>query len=577
MNARRWLGLHATAVLLVVSAGAYLFIVATNLNKPFTTDEVYYAGWAHGIAEAGAPRYYSGEILTVGGRSLVEPLSHPPLHFILLAGLIRVFGLSYWSLRLLGVLMLAAAAVFVVRWVRKELTWGLEPVVLTFLLLVFNPLFVQQSLVLAIEGQAFWFPALVFLFAFFVETRRGRRFFLYPASTFAMVVLFWFKETNIVTYLSACLAFLVLFRRFRAVPHLVLATALAVGLFWLTWVVYCAVTGVDVYSWWQFTVKHKLLSNSYRPYPLQHFLLAGDFAGAWQAVARGFRYSVIWTSAPWTALFFLALGVRIRDLWRRTPAPPFIDLCLLYALSVLAFAKIVRPSEGFLKYEVPAHFFAAFFMADTLYRRLNVRGANLLLGVAFGLACSVLGFFVLPDRLLQEGTLWLHLTQAAAVTGAGWAIYALIQGHADGVLVVPALVGALVALNGALIMHQAGDYTTGVSWYNYGDQRGKAIAWLREHLDNGDAFAAFKDIQFDMRFVEGKTASKTYEVRTFTRDRSNARAKKALLASRDIRFLVFCRYSAPRARLGAIESRYHRVWRRGDLEIYERNPEKHLE
>lgn len=572
---RTWLELHATEALLVVSAAVYLFIIATNLNKPFTNDEIYYAGWANGIAENGSPKYYSGEMITPHGRSLDEPLSHPPLNFILLSVLVRIFGLSYWSLRLLGVLMLLAAAVLVACRVRRELSWGAEHLVLTFFLLVFNPLFMQESLVLAIESQCFWFPALVFLFVFFLESKKERSIFLYPGSTLAMVVLFWFKETNVVTYLLACIVFLVLAKRFRALAHLAVSTVLAAGLFWITWVLYCTVADLDVYSWWRFTVENKMFSRTHRPLPLYHYLLIGDFAGAWRAVMRGLELSVIWVSAPWAALFLLALGLRIRDLYRRAPASPFIDLCLLYVLSVLAFAKFLRPSLGFIKYEVPAHFFAALFIVDTLYRHLHgVRCRNLLLGTGIGLAGGLLWFIHFPDRLLQRGAFWSHIWQAVAITGVVWGLYALVEKRARATYVVPALVAALVALNGGLIMHQAGDYTTGVSWYNYGDERGKAIAWLREHLNDGESFAAFKDIQFNMRFIEGKPKSKTYEVRTFTRHRDDWPAKEALLASGDVRFLVFCRYSTPRDHRPAIENNYHQVWRHRDLQIYERNAKK---
>lgn len=40
--------LTATACILF-----YIFIIAGSINKPFATDEIYYAGWASGIAHNG--------------------------------------------------------------------------------------------------------------------------------------------------------------------------------------------------------------------------------------------------------------------------------------------------------------------------------------------------------------------------------------------------------------------------------------------------------------------------------------------------------------------------------------------
>ena len=560
-----WLGVAAISIV------TYIFVIAGNIDKPFGTDEIYYAGWAHGIAKTGTPAYYSGEGAQFFPR-IIEPISHPTLHFKALAVMVLVFGLKYWSLRLLGVILFLATLLFVRFKILKDEDDADERLVLTGFFLVFSPMFLQESLVLAIEAQAFWFPMLVFLYLFHLETVGENRFRFYPYlyTTPALITLFWLKETNVPIYLAVCLIYLALTRNFRKAPGFFLAFGVSVALFWTSWVVYCRIADVDVWCWYDFTFRKKLLKGSSGI----HKLIAGKGLGAAiDKVLLGLKVSISWLSGSYAALFFLAAYVRIRDLIKGRSRLGFMELCLIYIVVLFGITKIVRPTPSFVKYEVPAHFLMAVFMADVYFgivrKELFAFGTLLVLGGIAGAAA----YGVVPDRLLEMKTFFgTHLLQSlGSALLVGIVLYA-VKKKQPYVAAVLGMSASVVALNTNLYIHQSTeDYTTGHSWGNYGEDLVAPTKWLRKHMKNGDTIAVFKDLQFNMRFVEGKTKSPTYEVRMFSKWKRKKREKAKLLNSGEIRYIVLSRYAdSSYGRRFITENNYRKVARAGKHVIYER-------
>jgi hypothetical protein len=550
----------------------YIFVISGSINKPFTTDEIYYAGWASGIAKNGTPAYYPGEGISLRPK-LIEPLSHPPLHFILLAGMVSIFGLKYWALRLLGVILFAATLLFLRFKIYKKDAQPNEQVFLTGMFLVFNPLFMQQSMVLAIEAQAFWFFLLIFLYAFYresIDTSRPK-YFPYIFSSVAMLVLLWLKETNIPVYIFVCVSFLFLIKLPKRVPLFLASLMLAAAFFWVTWLVYCSFSDVDVYSWWNFTVKNKMMKGSLG---INHVIAEKGFAVAFWRVIASLKVSISWISAPYFILFIIAIFIRIRELIVEKRAIGFIEFCLLYALVLFAVTKVLRPTTDFIKYETPAHLLMAIFLSDVFLSRLRKDTAGFLIAVGAGILIGVGMYPLFQDRILRLS----HQFPTHAALGIGiilvtGAFYSYVRKVS---VIQSAIVGSVagfIALNTHLSMHQAFNvYTTGQSWGNYGEDLTTPTEWLKEHLKNGERFAAFKDLQFNLRFVEGMTRSKTYEARLFTKWVSvKQKQKKKILASGKIKYIVLNRYSkTPGADKFLKQNNYRKIKKTKNHVIYKR-------
>lgn len=558
-----WLSKYAWLLIGAVCLLTYLFVVVSSIDKPFCNDEIYYAGWAHGIAKTGKPQFYQGEFGHLKSGGIVEPISHPTLHFNLLALMVLLFGLKYWSLRLLGVIFFFSFISFLRFVASKHIKLTTEKMVLVLLLLVFNPLVLQQSLVLAIESQAFWFPMLLFLYTFYRESRGGKsdgfKYYPYLLTTLTLLVLFWLKETNIPIYTLSCVLYLLLIKQYKSILSFSLTLCASAILFCLSWWVYCLVAGVDLYSWFEFTVVHKMTHQL----KLIHSLV--ERLGIWGATSRialGLRWTVNWVSVPFVLVLLVSLFIRGRDVFRRQHDVGFFELCALYGLTTLFFTEILRPTGSFLKYEAPAYFFFSLFIADVLLPHLASHLRTLFFISIFGLVAGVFSYFFVPDRiLLHNHYFYYHALQSSVVAALIFMLLYFTRKYSTFPCLVFGLFASLISVNANLHLHQSNSYTTGISWNNYGEDRGAPIRWLRENLEDGEAFAAFKDIQFNVRFVEGKPSSKTAEVRLFTRWSGQFSEKRRILDSGFFRYLVLGRYSRPKKKFPRLyRKNYEIVW-----------------
>jgi hypothetical protein len=560
-----------------ICVAVYVLVIAGSIGKPFASDEIYNAGWAHGIAETGTPAYYSGDDVRLLKR-LKEPVSHPTFHVNLLAVMILVFGMKYWALRLLGVFLFAGTILFLKFRVHRRLDLPDSQLVLTGFFLVFNPLFVQESIVLAIEAQAFWFFLLMYFYAFYRESVGHARFRFYPYlwTTLGIVSLLWLKETNFPVYITCSIIYLLVIGQFKKLPAFVLASAIAVGIFWSSWLLYCKVTGADVWSWWEFTVQNKMMKGNLG---IHHVIERNGWGDAFQRIGSSMRVTITWSSVPYLVLFFVAIGIRVREIIRKNRTIAFAELCMFYALVLFAVTKVLRPTDAFIKYEVPAHLLAAIFMADVYIEMVRKHLTTFLFILCTGLVAGLCASQDIPDRLIQiEKTFPIHVFRSGWIFAIAFLVARVLLKKRTLTSISLGLMVPLVALNTGLYVHQStNNYVTGQSWGNYGEDLVAPTKWLKKHLKNGEGIAAFKDLQFNMRFVEGKDRSPTFEARTFTRSgkrrkwRSSESEKARILASGKIKYFVLSRYTDSKSGRKYLKKHgYRRVKKVAEHIIYEK-------
>ncbi|MEL6760388.1 MAG: hypothetical protein AAFP04_08270 [Myxococcota bacterium] len=553
------------AVVTLWLVAIYVLVVFGGIDRPFTTDEIYYAGWASGISETFTPEYYVGEIREAWGRNLIEPLSHPPGHFMALAGMIKVFGLHYWSLRALGVVLFASAMLFLALVIARRFEWSWERILFIATFCVLNPLFMREHLALAIEGQALWFPLLVFFYFFYLDVEAVREQspkIPFVKSSLLLVLLFAIKETSIPIYVSACVAYLVVLRQTRALVLFGISLLVAAGVFWSLWASYCYAFDLDVWSWLRFTVLNKMapVTASRRITPL--------------AIFDGIRLTTLWLSFPFIAFVFAAgwrlIAPRVQQkrfsLVAIGDETRFMLLLVLYLASVVFFAKILRPGS-FLKYENPGHFVLAIVLAWVVSRRALLSPRTVAWTLSIGVPLGALAAYFGEDRLLDYTNVYLYQMVAQSLVTAVVVLVAIGIWKGKRTTIFATLVGLTAFFNSWLFVEQTAGYTTSVSWYNYGDNAQAAIDWLSKRLEPDDTLAAFKDIQFNMRFVEGFDRLNTYEVRLFTREPVIPGGHE-LLASGKIRWLQVGPFAPLGKARSVVERHFDSVYSQGPFEIY---------
>lgn len=307
---------------------------------------------------------------------------------------------------------------------------------------------------------------------------------------------------------------------------------------------------------------------------LQHIIADKGLAVAVQSVISSLRVSLSWISAPYFVLFLLTVYLRIREIIKEKRPVGFVELCLLYTLILFAITKVARPTTDFIKYEVPAHLLMAVFMADVLLSRLRKDPAGIAIVIVLGLLIGAGLHPFFEDRILEVKRQFpLHLTLGFIFVLLFGVAYRYARKAAPLQSAIIGLTAGIVILNTHLSVHQSLNvYTTGQSWGNYGQDLRTPTQWLKAHLKNGETFAAFKDLQFNLRFVEGFDKSKTYESRLFTKWISTkTKQKKSILKSGTIKYIVLNRYSkTPGADTFFKKNNYRKIETIGDHIIYER-------
>ena len=92
----------------------YLFVIAKRLWYPFELE------WLEGYVLAGVLKITNHQNLYVPPNKEFIPLLYPPLYYLLIGGLAKSIGVSFWSARLVSVLSSFVSGTIMYQCVRRE-------------------------------------------------------------------------------------------------------------------------------------------------------------------------------------------------------------------------------------------------------------------------------------------------------------------------------------------------------------------------------------------------------------------------------------------------------------------------
>ena len=227
---RTFLGL--TIIILIY----LLFVLPNAINKSYRGDEIIFIYCANSVLETGKPVYDGGQF--VGER---DCLWHPPLYIYLLSAFLLILGKSMLYLRLLSIIfnILVIVLVYLITKImlgenKNKHYWAL----LASALYALNPLTIQSSIILDIDGSLLNF--LLVLFFYCCLKFKQEIYLIIP-----LFFLFWTKFQGIIILFGSFFLFFLFRKNWKDLFRMVKLFFITGILFLASFLVYCWSTGMN--------------------------------------------------------------------------------------------------------------------------------------------------------------------------------------------------------------------------------------------------------------------------------------------------------------------------------------------
>ena len=323
-------------VILITILVVFLIFVLLSMGQPFHGDEVIFSESAKGILEKGAP------IIDMGINNLnILALYHVPLYVYIMSGFIFLLGYSPYSFRLVSVIFSLLTIVLVYLIVKEILkdnknkeNWAL----FAALLYALNPLVIQSSILLDIDGGLLNFAIYLF-FYFFIKQKKV--YYLIPS----LVFVFLSKEVGAPLIFITLIVFFVLTFKWKEIPKTVLLFLVSFILFIGVWWLFASLLGLD----FMMPIEFNYFSGSF-PFDLSSLVISIYEFKNFVYFANPF---LILLFAIFTIIFYFKI-IKKRDYLKQENNQKVLLFNLFALLIILLYLRFRGSSYGFPKYHIIA-------------------------------------------------------------------------------------------------------------------------------------------------------------------------------------------------------------------------------
>jgi len=526
----------------------YLTFAIFSINKPLTLDQAQPTA-----TQAAAIATYGWDALG-NSRSHYE-ISHTLLHVHLVALSFQLFGESTVAARAVGLLCFLGV-LFMIIILSLELyprRKGLIVGGIAALLYALNPFAVQRSLLVSEETTLVPLTLLLFIYYLYrTDFHIMCRSLLILSALFALSL--WAKEFPPFFLLAALFPFLWLYRGVRQAFIITGAIAL-LGILWfgVSWGLYCALTGVPLLSFIEYSTIDKLFD------PAFHEGLS------LLRIGYSFAKKTFYVTPALTVLLVLAAIRRVKLFRSKRRRLEPTDYLWIYVGIYLAVTHV-----HFLppRYQYPVYSVAVILIGEYLFDLLKgVSKRQLTIALVVGLVVAIGCAAVLADphrlRVREYVVMW---TLAPVLACCVLVMLAGISVRSRGFLAV-AGVSFLVATNVGIAIQQTRPYTTAPSWGEYGEEGfGETLEYLRASVGQSVPVIR-KDLAYYLRI--GQPERKYIYNRIFRKNSETPRREiERILLREDVSVVVLDRFASAENVSDILYRYYVSVRKYGDFEVF---------
>jgi len=316
----------------------HVIFVIFSMNQPFHGDEVVFVESAKGILKTGKPVFdYSAFKPNFIG------LWHSPLYAYILSVFIFIFGESIYSVRAVSALFNIFTIVLVYLITRKVLeknknneNWAL----LTTFIYALNPLTVQSSVIIDIDGGILNFAVYLFLYLFI---KNKNFYYLIPSLLFVFLA----KENVYFILFLVFFVYCILTFEWKKIPKIIFLFLIAGVLFVTFFWIYCSFLGLD------FSMPFKHNFSGFGDIKI----IRSDLT-SWAISAWSFKTFFYFAVPFFVILFFIFTFSFYYSLTKNkyldSEQKPILLLNVLSIISILVFFYLGVSCWGFPKYYIIA-------------------------------------------------------------------------------------------------------------------------------------------------------------------------------------------------------------------------------
>lgn len=314
----------------------FLLLTLVQINKPIRGEQDFFAYGAHKLADGEKPEFS----FTGYHKEKMSALAHPPLYLYSMALFVKIFGYNLFALKFSGILFTILTS-FILFMIAKGMFQKNShlPVIAVFLYLV-NPLTIQSTLMLDMDGGILTFLTVSTIFCF-MKYRLSRPFLL----GFIIFLCLWVKTTSFVIISLGLFIFIVFFdnedkiiskEKAKKVFKLIALFTISLIIFLISYYVYAFLIGMDSTEF----IKHNLLQKFENR----------DLANVLLRAGGGIKTFIIWVN-PVVSLFLGFIFLRdFKKIIKKELDKSQIIVYIIIITAIIFFAVTGVAVSGIGKY-----------------------------------------------------------------------------------------------------------------------------------------------------------------------------------------------------------------------------------
>jgi hypothetical protein len=427
-----------------------------------------------------------------------------------------------------------------------------------------NPFLIQESLVLDIDTTILPVTLLFFLYIFF-RSGSGKTKSSIIKLSFAFALCLWAKEMTPYILLLSLFLFLWLKDNLRFAAIITASIGLlGTVIFSATWVTFCYIANVSLYSFVEFSILNKALSTSYH--------LGGKSV---KTLLYHLSFVIRWVTPGFVLLLFAGFIERVAVLWRDPSRVAPIDFLWIFTIILWGITNLHMYQVP--RYQYPVYGAAVILIGEYLYRSLSrVTRRDILTTLGLGFGLGILLVLVSDDPLLMRTRAYLPFIFLPTLSAA-FIVHFMARGRkSDANTLILTLVTVLIAASVSLSVKQTRSYTTSINGQNYGE-RGfwQTLEYLQAHV--GDSVPVIrKDLAYYL-YYQGKAENEADWIynKLFRPSELNKRSKeetRAMVLAPRVKYIVLDQFSDSKAR-ALLSADFDFIQTLGDFDIYRRRSE----
>jgi hypothetical protein len=544
---------------IILASLLYIIVAIFSINKPLTLDQ------ANPVAEnAGAIAHFGFDAL--GSKNIHYEIAHPTLHQHLLATVFRIFGETTFSARLLGVIcfigvlsLIMLLSIQIYQGNKGIIIGGIASIIYSI-----NPFIIQNSLVVDQETTILPITLLIFFYIIFRKNFIFNSIAIIELSA-SLALCIWAKDITPYFMIIALFPFLWLYRGFRnAITVTLQITFIGTAIFFVTWILYCFVTKIPVFSFIEFSILNKAVNPDFH-------IGRSITQGIWKLI----NFTGRWVTPALLILLALAASSRILQLKRERFTLKQNDYLWFYVGLYWIITNLYM--YNIPRYQYPLYSIAVILIGEHLYTSLcEIKRRNIIISILFGLIIAGIMALVFEDPVLQKADIGYKKYVLFMVILPMLII--LILNKYNGILflsyenIIMVFSCLLIASNVSLNIKQTRPYTTAVSWNEYGEEGFMdTLEYLKINL--GASIPVIrKDFAYYLSIDQPNREYMYVYTNIFRRDNlknvNSIYNIQSKLLTEKIKYIVLDQHANPATAKNIISPYFDYVQRFGDFTVY---------